>query len=159
MLYRWLIFVHVFGAILFFMGHGATAIAMFDIKKTRDPERIRALMGLRSTQMWSFAGGGLLLIFSSIWLGYLGNWWRSGWVWVSIVLFIAIMMFMSVWGRAYYDSIEMLLDPDGEKAKKAKSPEARSLDEVLSSGKTVLLTWIGLGGTALITWLMIFKPF
>ena len=24
MLYRWLMFVHIFGAILFFMGHGAT---------------------------------------------------------------------------------------------------------------------------------------
>ena len=159
MLYRWIIFLHIFGAILFFMGHGATALAMFDIQKTRKPERIRALMGLRTTQLWSFGGGSLLLIISSIALGFMGNWWRSGWVWASIILYIVIMIFMAVWGRGYYDSIEMLLDPKGEKAKKAKKPETRSLEEVLASGKTVLLTWIGVGGTAIILWLMLFKPF
>lgn len=159
MLYRWLLFLHVFGAVLFFIGHGATALAMFDIQKTRDPERIRALMGLRSTQMFSFASGSLLLIGSSIWLGFLGNWWSSGWIWASIILYIAIMMFMSIWGRAYYDSIEMVLDPESEKARSAKSPETRTLDEIISGGKTVLLTWIGLGGTAIILWLMYFKPF
>jgi uncharacterized membrane protein len=159
MLYRWLIFLHVFGAILFFMGHGATALAMFDIQKTRDPERILALMGLRSTQMWSFASGGLLLVITSIWLGFLGEWWRSGWIWASILLYIIIMIFMSQWGRAYYDSIEMVLDPEGERAKKAKSVETRSLDEIISGGKTGLLTWIGIGGTAIILWLMYFKPF
>ena len=159
MLYRWLIFLHIFGAILFFMGHGATALAMFDIKKTRDPERIRALMGLRTTQIWSFASGGLLLIGTSVALGFMGDWWRTGWVWASIVLFIVIMSFMGVWGRTYYDSIEMLLDPQGDEATKAKKPETRSLDEVISGGKTVLLTWIGVGGTAIILWLMLFKPF
>lgn len=141
------------------MGHGATAFAMFDIQKIRDPERIRALMGLRSTQMWSFAGGGLLLIGSSIALGFMGDWWRTIWVWASITLFIVIMGFMGTWGREYYDSIQRVIDPEGDLAKKAKNPETRSLDEIIATGKTTTLTWIGVGGTAIILWLMLFKPF
>jgi hypothetical protein len=41
-MYRFLVFLHIFGAILFYLGHGATALAMFDLRKYREPAAIRA---------------------------------------------------------------------------------------------------------------------
>ncbi len=157
-MYKLLIFLHIGGAVLFMFAHGATALAMFDLRKHREPEAIRALMGLRTTQVWGFGVGFLLLGITSIILGIMLGTWGRFWMWGSTVIFAVIYILMSRWGREYYDSIQMALDPQGEIAKKAKKPETRSLDEVLDSGRPWLLTWIGLGGFAIILWMMIYKP-
>ncbi len=158
-MYSFLEFIHIFGAILFYLGHGATAIGMFNMRDERDPTALRALLGLRQTQVWTFGAGMFLMAVAGIWLGFLGNFWRTGWLWGSIVLFILISSLMAMWGRNYYDAIEMVLDPEGEKAKKAKKPETRGLEEILASGRVWLLTWIGILGTAAILYLMMYKPF
>ena len=157
-MYKLLIFLHILGAVLFMFAHGASALAMFDLRKHRDPAAVRALMGLRTTQLWGFSVGFLLLGITAIVLGImLGNWGRF-WMWGSTVIFLVIWTVMGSWGRSYFDAIDMALDPDGEKAQKAKKPETRSLDEVLDSGRPWLLAWVGIGGIMIILWLMIYKP-
>ena len=158
-MYRFLVFLHIFGAILFYLGHGATALAMFDLRRHREPAAIRALMRLRVTQIGTFGVGGLMMVIPAIILGFMGDHWGRGWMWGSTVIFILIWGVMGALGRSYYDSIEMALDPQGERAVKAKNPETRSLEAVLESGRPWLLAWVGIGGTAVILWLMLYKPF
>jgi hypothetical protein len=158
-MYQVLQYLHIFGTVLFFISHGATALAMFRVRDHRHPEAIRALMSLRATQLWGFGVGFLLMGLSAIALGIMNGLWGQFWMWGSTVIFFIIWAMMGFWGREYYEAIEMALDPEGEKAKKAKKPETRSLDEVIDSGRPVLLAWIGIGGTAIIMWLMMYKPF
>ena len=44
--YPWVVFVHVAAAFLFVMGHGASMWASDQIRKERDPERIKVLLEL-----------------------------------------------------------------------------------------------------------------
>ena len=158
-MYQFLLYLHIFGAVLFFISHGATALGMFRVRDNRHPEAVRALMGLRATQLWGFGVGFLLMGLSAIALGVMNGSWGRFWMWGSTVIFFIIWTVMGFWGRGYYDAIEMALDPNSEKAQKAKKPETRSLDEVIESGRPILLAWIGIGGTAIILWLMMYKPF
>jgi len=141
-MYRTLEYLHILGAIFFFLGHGATAFAMFELRKAKEATVARVLMRLRYANVvlavtW---GGFFVMAGTGIWLGFLGNFWRTGWLWGSIVVFLVIWGVMGYWGRGYFDSIERALDPQGGVAKKAKNPETRSLEEVLASGRTWMLT-------------------
>ena len=48
MLVRWLIFVHVFAAIAFFLSHGVSAMMAFTVRRETDFAHIRALLDLSS---------------------------------------------------------------------------------------------------------------
>ena len=163
-MYPWLIFLHVLSAFAFFLAHGATAAVMFKLRSERDPARLMALLDLSP-----FVGGImtinlLLILLTGIVGGFMGRWWGQGWIWTALALLIAISFVMSFGGRLYFDRVRRALgqaSPDDIR-KKAAPPPAVSPDElgaVIRSGRPMLLMAVGLGGLAVITWLMMFKPF
>ncbi|HLA47125.1 MAG TPA: hypothetical protein VJ207_06090 [Thermoplasmata archaeon] len=42
--YQWVEFLHLFGVIIFFLGHGASGSVSFRFRTERDPERVRAFL-------------------------------------------------------------------------------------------------------------------
>lgn len=49
--YPWIVFIHVTAAFLFVMGHGASMWTSDQIRRERDPARIRALLELSSRSL------------------------------------------------------------------------------------------------------------
>ena len=93
-LYLWIKFIHVVAGITFIMGHGAAIAFAFRVKKETAVERVRAMLDL-SGSMWPvYMLSWLALMIAGIVNGFMHKLWSQGWIWVSLVLFIAITIWM-----------------------------------------------------------------
>ena len=162
-MYAWIIFLHVFSVLSFLLAHGASAAVMFRVRVEREPARIHALLDLAQAFSLSVTVTSSLLLITGIIAGFMGGWWGRGWIWTALALFIAISFAMSFMGRLYFDRVRRAIGvATGEDRKKKVQPEAlpsEQLVAVLNSGQPMALALVGLGGLAVITWLMMFKPF
>jgi hypothetical protein len=163
LLYQLVVFLHVVGVFGYLLAHGVSAAVAFALKKERDIRRVRALLDLSAASypvmfytLYAF------FIFGII-AGFQGSWWGFGWIWVSIVLLIAIVILMSVFGGGIYGEARKAAGIRYNVRGKWLPPEPAKSDEevfaILEKANPVLLTAIGYGGFAIIAWLMIAKPF
>ena len=165
MLYKWLIFLHVLGAFVFLFGHGASGLVAFRLRSERNLERIQALLTLYSTQAaWSITYGSLLLMLvTGIITGFQGHWWSMGWIWAALILLIALIVTMYIIGTNYYTQVRKAVGleyMEGSKSQPAVEPaSAEEIDVLLNRSPAMSLTLIGIVGSAIILWLMMFKPF
>ena len=163
-MYAWIIFLHVFSVLSFMLAHGASAAVMFRVRAERELARIHALLDLAKAFSLSVTITSSLLLITGIIAGFMGGWWGRGWIWTSLALFIAISFVMSFMGRLYFDRVRRAIGvaTGADQKKKAIEPEALPPDRlvaVLNSGQPMALAVVGLGGLAVILWLMMFKPF
>ncbi len=103
------------------------------------------------------------LLLAGIAAGLTGRWWREGWIWVSIGLLVVMVVLMAVWGGGPYSAARRaagLPYTIRGKPMPAERPAPREeLDAILASVSPWRLALVGYGSLALITWLMMFKPF
>ena len=163
-LYPWVVYIHVLGAFIFMLAHGASFMVVFKLRGERDLERIKALLELSTYSLnLRYASLGVLFLAGII-AGFMGNWCGKLWIWSALGLLIAIMVAMYYLGSAYYNQqvrksvgLPYFIGSKAQLATDPASPE--EIARLLSSSRPVLLTVIGIGGIALILWLMLFKPF
>jgi len=162
-MHPWLVFLHVLSVFGFLIAHGVSVNVAFTLLHERNLERIKALLELSGNSYRVMYPSLYLLFLTGLIAGFTGKWWGEGWIWVSIVLLIALVIAMAVLGGALYSGARKAAGlPYAERGKPmpAIPPAPRAdLDAILAKGKPVLLTVIGYGGVALIAWLMMFKPF
>lgn len=163
-MYQWLAFLHILGVFGFLLSHGASASVAFALRQERDHERVRALLTLSATSYPIMYLSLLVLLVTGIITGIMGEWWGRGWIWVSLILLIAIVVAMSVLGSNKLSVLRKALGLPyfvSGKAQPAIPPaSAAEIDAMLAKGGNPhLLTIIGLGGIAVVAWLMMFKPF
>lgn len=162
-MYLWLKFLHVLGAFLFFLAHGASAFVYMKMRQERNPERLKALLDLRAyAEPWMSWTG--LLFISGIVLGFLGHWWKYVWIWLSLVLLILVSLPMTFWGRMYFERVRKAIGMDnrlkGSKPGQTEKPvSAQELEKIIEAGKPGLVAAMGVLGLVVIVWLMMFKPF
>lgn len=162
-MYRWLVFLHVIGVFGFLLAHGGSAAVAFRLKNERNLERVRALLDLSSGSLSVMYGSVLLLLIAGVVAGFVGNWWGSGWIWVSLGLLIAVAVAMFLLGSKFYSQIRQAAGLpyfDGKAAHPAEEPVSdEQLARLLNSGNPVLLFALGGGALVVILGLMVFKPF
>lgn len=162
-MYNWVVLLHVLSVLGFMLAHGASAAVMFQIRGEREPARLLALLGLTQAVGRWMAITLLLVLVLGVVAGFMQNWWRFGWIWASIVLLVIITVLMTLIGRQYFDRVRRALGVATPQDVKAKvTPRAVAPDElatVILSGRPMALAVVGLGGLAVITWLMMLKPF
>jgi len=144
-LYVWLKFFHVLGVGAFLMGHGVSAGTSLALRGRPLDAMSRTLLQLSIRAQlvaWSALG---LIIVTGVWMGFVGSWWRTGWIWTAIAVFVAVLIVMSALSVPYHQARSLKEDAVAE------SPLARSRPMAL------LLT----GVVALIAlfFLMVVKPF
>lgn len=162
-MYRWLVLLHVLGVFGFLMAHGISMGVAFALRRERNLERIRALIDLSGNTYKVLYGSILILLASGIASGFIGHWWRQGWIWLSLGLLLAIFIYMGVAGSGYYGRVRKAVRVgymEGYMPKPAAEPANDAMiDSLLSRSRPIMLAIVGLGGLAIITWLMEFKPF
>jgi hypothetical protein len=162
-MYPVLMFLHIVSVFGFLMAHGVSASVSFALRSERNLERVRALLMLSAKSYPVMYGSLLLLLIAGVILGFMGSWWGHGWIWVSLVLLIAMIMLMGRFGSRIYGGARKLTGlPYMERGKIQPPIEPASTAEInslLDQGQPMLLTAIGFGGIVLIAWLMMFKPF
>ena len=159
-----IVFVHVLGVFLFLLAHGVSAGVLLRLRSERNPQAVRTLVDLSAGSINVMGVGAALWLFSGVAAGFSGNYWTSGrlWIWASLVIAIAVVALMTPMGRLYLNRVRVAvgIDPNG---KSDQAPEAdldpAALDAAIASGRPLLLAAIGVGSVAILTWLMMFKPF
>lgn len=88
--YRWIVFFHVLGVLLFLLAHGASASVGFRLRTERDHERLRALLELSAASYKAFSIAFLWILVTGVVLGINGEWWRQAWFWLALILLFVI---------------------------------------------------------------------
>jgi len=159
-MYNWLVFAHVFFAFCFILAHGVHAAAMLAFRSEKDPERSLTFFNIVPPinlvrYLTLFMGiPGLIAAFTTIW-------WRQGWVWASVVLFLIIGVVMYYYGAGYYMLIFDAATQAVEARKSNVDVEAafEKFEAVRTAPHPIVVSVVGLVGLAIILLLMRFKPF
>jgi hypothetical protein len=162
----WLVLSHVLAVLAFVLVHGASATVAFRLRSERDPVRVRALLELSNAYLnWAY-GALVILLLSGIAAGIVGGWWTSGrlWLWASLVLLVAVLVGMYGVAAPYFEALRHAVglatyQDIREQRDRPQPVTDGELAILLESRRPAVVAMIGLGGIALITGLMILKPF
>jgi hypothetical protein len=162
-LYPWIVFIHVAAAFLFVMGHGASMWASDQIRRERDPVRIRALLELSSRSLGLVYGSLITLLIAGIIAGVLGSWFGHGWIWAAIVVLITVIVLMYALASRYYGRVREAVGMRSyQTPKDAPDPTPVSAEELaalVDSRRPDVIGLVGVIGLLILLWLMMFKPF
>ena len=163
-LYPWVVFLHVLSALAFMLAHGASAAVMFRVRVERDPARLAALLDLSQSVTGLLSLSLLALFIFGLIAGFMGSWWGRGWIWASLAVLVVLSIVMNSLGRMYFNKVRSALGLatyETQKKKIAPPPAlpAEALAAVLNAGQPRLVAWAGFISLAVLTWLMMFKPF
>jgi hypothetical protein len=160
---RWVIFLHVLGALTFFLGHGASAAMVFRLRHETNLERIRALLDLSSSTLLIYTMAFLVMGITGLILPFALDLWGEGWIWASIVLILFTAVYMTVFNRRSYNLVRKMAGmPYMEGNKPADPVPAAPADEVVAFIRQIKLggvVFIGYVIPGFVLWLMFFKPF
>jgi hypothetical protein len=159
-MYQWVVFLHVASVLAFMLAHGVHVTAMWAFRREPDPERAMTFFNDLPTTM----GLRVLLaavVVSGAWAGVAGSWWASGWMWTSLILLAVIAVAMWRFGGGYFGLVQAAAEAAiaVRSADPANPGPQAEFDATRRSWHTVGMTALGLGGLAVILWLMMFKPF
>jgi hypothetical protein len=159
-MYYWLVYLHIAGALIFFMAHGVSTFVMFRLGKQQSLDRMRALMELSSASLPAMWLGLTLLLIGGISAGFMGNWWSQGWIGVSFVLMIVMTAWFGYYARRHFTPLRKALGLPSRRDPTPPPPAApEEIARLLKAANPLLLSGIGFGLSAVILYLMIFKPF
>lgn len=161
--YRFIVFLHVVSAITFFAAHGVSMMMLFKVSRERNYENLCnyldvSSMALRPAMM-ALHGIELTGIALTIWAG----WWRMGWIWASLALFVFIGVIMHKYAGGYMNSVRramgMVSEKDLKKGVRPNPMPYEKLMEVVATGRPRFVLASAGGAAALITAMMVMKPF
>jgi hypothetical protein len=162
-MYQWMRFLHIVGLFLFLMAHGIAAGVALTLRRERRLERLQTLLDFSGSAYSLMYGGLLLLLISGIVNGFIGHWWGFGWIWLSIILLVALIVIMVFFGSRYFTRVRQVSGAKYMQGRNIQPPlepaSAEQIEAALKSGRPVELAAIGFAGLLIIAWLMIFKPF
>ena len=159
-MYNWLVFLHVFFALSLMLAHGVHAAVMLAFRNEKDPERSLTFFNV-VPQLTLVRYLTVILGVPGLIAAFITPWWRQGWVWASVVVFLIVSFVMYKYGTGYF---ELILNAANQ-AVGAKNgggdvtAALKNYEEVRTSPHPIIVSFVGIVGLAIILWLMRFKPF
>lgn len=148
--------IHIFAGLIFMLIHGSSVTITFRVRRERDREVLKTLLGFSSgtiTPMYWTLGA---LIASGVASGFVGRHWSSWWIWTALGVLAALVGGMVPMAAKYFRRIGQAV---GTRPSGAPMASDEELDELLGGSRPMVLAVMGFGGLAVIVWLMVFKPF
>ncbi len=145
-LYSWLRFLHLFGLAAFLISHGVSAGAALAMRGPVSTAS-RGLLRLSLVSGAVAYPALLLLVATGVWMAFTGQLWGKGWIWASIVVFVAVVVAMGFIANGY------------RAARDAAKESDRILAERIRQTRPIAAVWIGSAGLLALLYLMVFKPF
>ncbi|HLF60879.1 MAG TPA: DUF2269 family protein [Acidimicrobiia bacterium] len=154
-MYRWWKLIHLVGVVGFMAAHGTSIASTLLLRSIRHPQRIAGILQLSAATVGAFYAFTLILLIGGIGAGFDGSWWGQGWIWVSLVLLVALGVLMFPMARGYFRRVRLIIDL--MESGTIVSPQ--DFARVLASGKPLLIAGTGSVTIFLILYLMVMKPF
>lgn len=164
-LYPAVVFIHAATILLFFVAHGASMAVGFRLKRERDPAGARALLDLSSWAMgWPTAITATIGVLAGIAAGIMGGWFGELWIWISLVLFVAVGGTMTPMAASRLRAVRAAagtapINPLSRAQPSAPEANPAELSRLLDEWNPMPTALIGLTAFLVILWLMLFKPF
>ena len=163
-LYLWIKWLHILSVLVFFFAHGISMGVAFKLASEKNPDRLRALLDLSRWSLTPMSNSLIALLVFGLILTFMGPWRSQIWPWLSLILLIAMSVWMTWQSRTVYMPIRKALGLEYMTGVGKENPpvEPASMDEVtalIAKSSPRLLTWVGLIFTLVILWLMVLKPF
>jgi hypothetical protein len=154
----WLLFLHIGSVLAFMLVHGVQVTVTWKMRREPDPTRMVQLfdalpstLPLRWAVLAIFITGLALVAFLNLWL--------APWIWLSLGTLAGIWLTMYRWGGEYYTLIENTVLPLMAATDEIAVAENRAaFDRARLSWRVPAMTIVGIGGVAVILWLMVFRP-
>ena len=161
--YPWIVVAHVVAAFTFALAHGVSAFVAFRLRQERRPDHVATLIGLSSASLTVMYPALLVLLVAGVVAGFMGDWWGTAWIWISIAVLVGVGTAMFLLGTRYYIAVRhavgIAAPQDGRDATPPAIASPEELDALLTSSRPQALALIGGIGLALLIWLMEIKPF
>jgi hypothetical protein len=163
-LYAWSVLLHILAAFVFFFAHGVSMATAFLLPKEKDVNKMKLLLDISGITIMPLMVSMLLILITSIHMGWAAKWWLAGWWWVSVAVFFAMIVWMTWYSRKYYSPVRKALGMEYMTGAGTNNPpgEPASMEEVhklIAKTSPHLLATVGVLVTAMLIWLMRFKPF
>ena len=161
-LYASVVFVHVTTVMLFFIAHGTSMAVAFALKRETDPARVRALLDLSRFSLGAPAIFVIVVgLLTGILAGFMGNHWGRLWIWVSLVVFLAVAGAMTPLASLRLNPIRAAAGMAPANKKDAVPPveDAEELRRLIDAWRPLPIAAMGLTAFVVILWLMLLKPF
>lgn len=159
----WLIFIHILGAITFFLAHGTSIAMALQLRRETDFARIRALLDLSMSTIVVMFIAFMVMGISGLSMPFILKIWNKGWIWASIVLMIVVFLYMAFMNDKRYKHLRRMVGlPYMIRGDRFPAEEPASQAEVeahIQKLNVNELALIGLGLPLIVLWLMVFKPF
>ena len=157
-----LIFLHVAFVMLFVLIHGASAAVAFRLRSERDPARVAALLDASRVALnsWLLILGLLGFVVTGVWLGFIGGYWGRGWLWLSIVVLVVVVVGMTPMaaGKLRRARVAYGLETGRDREPPAPADLAEGARE-LQGWNPLPVAAVGGIGLLVVLYLMIVKPF
>ncbi len=160
-MYGWLVLLHVVGAFVFVLGHGASMVVAFRLRGQRHPDRIRELLMASQSGIGLSYLGLLILIVAGVAAGFVGGHWGRLWIWAAVAILIGIMVVMYAVASPHYGRLRAAAGVPGyeEQAAEFDPPvDSSELPRLVDSRRPFALAVVGGSGLLAIVYLMVAKP-
>ena len=163
-LYFWFVWLHILATFVFFFAHGTALAVAFLLPKQKEMNSMKALLDVTGITIMPLGVSMLVILLTSLYMAGSGSWWRTGWWWLSFLIFFFMIFWMTWYGRKMYSPIRKALGMEYMTgfSKHNHAEEPIGMDEIqqlIAKTNPRLLMWVGLISTAVLLWLMRFKPF
>jgi MFS family permease len=153
--YSIVVFLHILSVLALLAAHGVSMVVLYRIRPERDRGKILDLISLsgETTLPMYIALGGIILF--GVLAGLEGQWFDEAWIWISIVLLLAIVGLMTAVAKPYFARIK-----DACQVRPSGVPRVsdEELGQILRGRTAHVIAAIGGIGLLAILYLMVFKP-
>jgi hypothetical protein len=164
-LYPWFLWLHILFAFMFFFAHGASLGVAFRLPVEKDPKAREALLAITGITIAPMFGGFFGMAVFGVALGVIASWWKQGWWWLSIILMLGKFIWMIWYSRKFYSPIRKALGLmyvtgfANENPATGISATQEEVDRLIAQTQPYMVSWVTSVITALVLYLMTFKPF
>ena len=161
-LYPWVVVIHVVAIFLFVLGHGVSSYAMFKVKAETDRARLAALLDLSATSLLTTLTTLIVALVAGIAAGIMGGHFGRWWIWISLVLLIAVGGVMTPLAAIPMNAVRATLGLRRAGDSKSEPPPPAGDGELAAARAALrpqLVAALGISAIAVIIWLMEVKPF
>jgi hypothetical protein len=155
MYYQWVLLLHILSVLALLGTHGTSMVVLYRIRAERDRKKIFDLISLSGeTAIPMYVSTGAIVL-TGILLGLKLKVFSHWWVWVAIVLLVAIIGLMTAVAKPYFKRVKAACEVRPSGVPRVSDEE---LGEILRSPTAHVVTAIGVIGLVAILYLMVFQP-
>jgi cytochrome bd-type quinol oxidase subunit 2 len=155
MYYQWILLLHIVSVLALLGTHGTSMVVLYRIRAERDRKKIFDLISLSGeTTIPMYVSIGAIVV-TGILLGVKLKVFSHWWVWLAIVLLVAIVGLMTAIAKPYFKRVKAACEVRPSGVPRVSDEE---LGDILRSPSAHVITAIGVIGLVAILYLMVFQP-